>query len=299
MTIKNVGHAHKHPEMVLRRNDIACFRADWNDKVGSRRAVAQALNISLDSMVLLDDSPFERALVRQELPMVAVPEVPTDPALVPQMLVDAGYFEAVAVTDEERSRASQYHGNRKRESLKAASTDLSSYLRGLEMQILWRRFDKVGLQRIVQLIGKTNQFNLRTRRYTADDVIAIIGDDTSFGLQLRLLDRFDDNAIIAIAIGRMQQPEDVLIDTWLMSCRVLGRQVECATLNLIVAQAQRLGAKRLVGEYIPSGKNDMVRDHYSRLGFKTTPIRPDGRSTAVLDLAGFEFADTFISVREG
>jgi FkbH-like protein len=290
----------KHPEMVLRRSDIASFRADWNDKAGNIRAIATDLNVGIDSLVFLDDNPFERTLIREELPMVAVPEVPDDPALVPRVLADAGYFEGIAITSEDFERTQQYQSNHAREQLKASATDIESYLRGLEMRLIWRRFDKVGLQRTVQLINKTNQFNLTTRRYSEEDVVAIMDDGHSFGLQLRLLDRFGDNGIIAIVIGRLQAPGgDLLIDTWLMSCRVLGRQVEPTTLNLIAAEARRLGAGRLIGEYIPTKKNGMVKDHYQRLGMTVFECDENGRSKAAIDLADFAPADTFIHVEEG
>jgi FkbH-like protein len=290
----------KHPEMVLRRSDIASFRADWNDKAGNLRAIAQELNIGIDALVLLDDNPFERALVREELPMVAVPEIPDDPALVPQILADAGYFEGVAITSEDRERTHQYQSNRARERLMAAATDLDGYLRALKMRMIWRPFDSAGLQRTVQLINKTNQFNLTTRRYSEEGVVAVMNDPRAFGLQLRLLDRFGDNGIIAIIIGRLSEPGgDLVIDTWLMSCRVLGRQVEPTTLNLIAQEAHRLGASRLIGEYLPTKKNGMVRDHYERLGFTVFERDAEGCSKAVFDLTDFRPADTFINSEAG
>jgi FkbH-like protein len=289
----------KHPEMVLRRPDIACFVANWSDKAQNIRTIARELNIGLDALVFVDDNPFERALVRQELPMVAVPEITDDPTTYPRVLADAGYFEALAVTDDDRARATQYQANRARDALKETATDLPSYLRGLQMQLIWRRFDAIGLQRTVQLINKTNQFNLTTRRYTDDDVLAIMRDPRCFGLQLRLLDRFGDNGIVAILIGRMTDGEDLLIDTWLMSCRVLGRQVEPTSLNLIAAEARRLGARRLIGEYLPTKKNGMVRDHYEKLGFAPLDGDGSGATRTVLDLGGFVARDTFIDVKEG
>jgi FkbH-like protein len=289
----------KHPDMILRRGDIASFVANWSDKAANIRAIAEELNIGLDSLVFLDDNPFERNLVRQELPMVAVPEVSDDPTSFPIALSDAGYFEGLAVTDEDRERTSLYQVNKARDALKASSTDLAGYLRGLEMRLIAKRFDRTGLQRIVQLINKSNQFNLTTRRYTDDDVAAVMTDPAAFGLQLRLLDRFGDNGVIAIVIGRMLANKDLLIDTWLMSCRVLGRQVEPTTLNLIAREAARLGARRLVGEYIPTKKNGMVKDHYVKLGFTMNEIDEAGGSRAVLDLAGYTPADTFIHVTEG
>jgi FkbH-like protein len=167
------------------------------------------------------------------------------------------------------------------------------------MRLVWRRFDDVGLPRIVQLINKTNQFNLTTRRYTEDEVIAVMRSSAAFGLQLRLIDRFGDYGIIAVCIGRMQGTEDLLIDTWLMSCRVLGRRVEQATLNLIAAEAGRLGAKRLVGAYRPTPRNHMVRDHYENLGFRREGTGDDGCTRAVLKLNGFIPAETLMTVTEG
>ncbi len=289
----------KHPEMVLKRADIACFVANWNDKASNIRGIAEQLNIGLDSLVFVDDNPFERALVRQELPMIGVPEVGDDPANYAGIIADAGYFEGLAITDEDRARSGQYQGNLQREASRASVTDLPAYLRSLEMALVWRGFDAIGLQRTVQLINKTNQFNLTTRRYTEEDVRAVMGDERSFGLQLRLLDRFGDNGVISIVIGKMNDADDMVIDTWLMSCRVLGRQVEPTTLNLVAAAAQRLGAKRLVGEYFPTKKNGMVRDHYERLGFTKEQEDASGGSRNLLDLGGFIPAETFIDVKEG
>ncbi len=290
----------KHPEMVLRRGDIASFQANWSDKAANIRAIAADLNIGLDALVFLDDNPFERNFVREQLPMVAVPEVPDDdPALVPGVLADAGYFESLGITAEDLERTAQYQENRARADLQASAGDMESYLRALDMRMVWNRFDAVGKQRVVQLINKTNQFNLTTRRHTDADVSAIMADPRSFGLQIRLLDRFGDNGIIAIVIGRTTALDTITIDTWLMSCRVLGRGVERTTLNLVVDQARALGATRLIGEYVPTKKNGMVRDHYAKLGFAPLSHDESGASTAVLELTAFEPAKTFIDVTEG
>ena len=255
-----------HPEMVLRRADIASFVADWNDKAANLRKIAAELNIGLDALVFLDDNPFERDLVRRELPMVAVPEISDDPATYPRILEDAGYFEATRVTGEDRQRTSLYRRNADRARLRE-TTDLSGYLSSLASRLTWRPFDRMGLTRIVQLTNKTNQFNLTTRRYSETEVIALMDDPHSLGLQLRLVDRFGDNGVIAVVVGRLEPPDTMLIETWLMSCRVLGRGVETATLELIANQASQLGARRLVGEYRPTAKNGMVSDHYLKMGF--------------------------------
>jgi len=289
----------KHPDMVLRRDEIAVFAANWSDKPSNLRAIASELNIGPESLVFVDDNPFERNLVRQQMPMVAVPEVGDDPSCFAQTLADGGYFESVAVTDDDLARTAQYQGNRKREALKASAVDLASYLQSLEMRLVWRRFDRIGLPRIVQLINKTNQFNLTTRRYTEESVAEVMHDSSAFGLQLRLIDRLGDNGVIAIVIGKLQVSGDLLIDSWLMSCRVLGRQVEPATLNVVVSQAQMLGAGRLLGDYLPTPKNGMVRHHYERLGFTVVSEGASGAVRSALDIAGFAPAVTFIGAEEG
>lgn len=289
----------EHPEMLLKRADLACFVANWDDKARNIREIAQRLNIGLDSLVFVDDNPFERNLVRQELPMVAVPELPEEPALYARCLAEAGYFEGIGVTEEDRGRTQLYQGNVARESFQAQASDLESYLRGLEMRLVWRRFDRIGLARTVQLINKTNQFNLTSRRYTEAEVEAVAADPCAFGLQLRLIDRFGDNGIIAIVIGRADSAGTVLIDTWLMSCRVLGRGVEQATLNLAAEEAKRLGGRALIGEYRPTSKNGMVRTHYQKLGFDAVPSTHSGITSWACNLDAFVRFDTFIDIAEG
>ncbi len=286
-----------HPDMVLNRSDIACFVANWDDKATNLKRIAQQLNIGVDSLVFVDDNAFERALIREALPMVAVPEVSDDPTYNAEILAAAGYFEAVAITQDDRVRGSQYQDNLQREVLRASASDLTSYLRSLQMQLRWRAFDRRGLARIVQLINKTNQFNLTSRRYTDQDVLSVMNEASTFGLQLRLVDRLGDNGIIAIVIGKMQDEENLLIDTWLMSCRVLGRQIEAATLNLIVEQARRLKARRLVGEYVPTSRNAVVRDHYAKLGFTEFGTDATGNSRAVLELDRFTPRTPFIEIQ--
>jgi FkbH-like protein len=285
----------KHPDMVLKLEDIACFVANWSDKAGNIRHIAERLNIGVDSLVFVDDNPFERNIVRRELPAVAVPELPEDPAFYAQCIADAGYFEALRVTAEDFERGGQYRANIAREDLRASHTDLDGYLKSLNMELRWQPFDRVGLQRIVQLINKTNQFNLTTRRYTEADVLAIMNTPGALTLQLRLLDSFGDNGIIGIVIGK---PVDrsIWLDTWLMSCRVLGRQVEEATMNLVAAQARQLGAVRLVGEYIPTKKNGMVRDHYQKLKFENVESKDDGATVWGLGVLEYKPFDTFISL---
>jgi FkbH-like protein len=285
----------RHPDMVLKPEDIACFIANWSDKAGNLRAIAEQLNIGIDSLVFADDNPFERNIVRRELPSVAVPELHEDPALYARSISDGGYFEALQITPEDFERGGQYRANVARESLRASQTDLDGYLRSLGMELHWREFDQVGLQRIVQLINKTNQFNLTTRRYTEAAVLEIVNTPGALTLQLRLIDQFGDNGIIGIVIGKPEQGI-LRLDTWLMSCRVLGRQVEEATMNLVAERALELGATALVGEYIPTKKNGMVREHYRKLGFECDALEETGASRWHSDLANYRPLPTFIKL---
>jgi FkbH-like protein len=265
----------EHPEMLLREDHIAVFQANWNDKATNIEAIARELSLGLDAMVFLDDNPVERNLVRRLLPQVAVPELPSDPALYARTLLAAGYFEAVAFSEEDRRRAQLYQDNARRVALKAQAGDVDGYLASLNMQLTLSPFDDVGRARIAQLINKSNQFNLTTRRYTEAEVAATEQDPDAFTLQVRLTDSFGDNGMISVLICR-RQGDAWDIDTWLMSCRVLGRKVEAAVLAELVAQGRAAGVKRLLGRYLPTEKNQLVADHYAKLGFELLETRPDG-----------------------
>lgn len=268
-----------HTEMLLREEHIAVFQANWIDKASNLEAIAKALNIGLDALVLLDDNPVERAQVRAALPMVAVPELPADPAWYAWTLHAAGYFEAANYSAEDRLRSESYGSDPKRAEVMAQARDLGDYLASLEMVLTVSPFDHKGRQRIVQLINKTNQFNLTTRRYTEAQVAAMETDPALVTLQVRLEDRFGDFGMIGVVICRPDRGEDGLwaIDTWLMSCRVLGRRVEEGMFAEVVTELRRRSAKRLLGHYLPTSKNDMVRDHYGRLGFELIEDSTDGR----------------------
>lgn len=275
----------EHPEMLIREEQIAVFQANWDDKATNIKAIADALSLGLESMVLLDDNPVERGLVRQILPQVAVPELPDDPALYARTLAAAGYFEATTFSDEDRRRAAYYEGNAHRVVLQERAGDVDSYLASLEMEITFRPFDRTGRSRIAQLINKSNQFNLTTRRYTEAEVAAVESDPTCTTLQVRLADRFGDNGMISVIICRTLPESTWEIDTWLMSCRVLGRRAEQMVLREILRQAREAGIRKLVGIYRPTDRNAMVRDHYAKLGFTQIAGEHGGTSWWMLDAA--------------
>ena len=276
-----------HPDMVLEEAHIAAFVANWGDKATNLRAIAAALNIGLDALVFMDDNPVERAQVRRELPMVAVPELPTDPALYPRALLAAGYFEAVAFAPEDRDRADQYRANAERAAF-AGTSDMAGYLASLDMVADFRPFDAVNRTRIAQLINKSNQFNLTTRRYTEAQVAALEADPAKLTVQARLTDRFGDNGMISVVIVDRATWE---IDTWLMSCRVLGRRLEEAVLDQIVVAARAAGETALVGRFIPSAKNHMVARHYAKLGFAHVDGEDGSETIWRLDLGAYATPD--------
>ena len=258
-----------HPEMLLKEDHFAVFQANWNDKATNIAAIAEELSLGLDAMVFLDDNPVERNLVRQMLPAVAVPELPDDPALFTRTLAAAGYFESIAFSSEDGQRAEMYQSNAKRVALGRQAGDLDGYLASLGMKIHFAPFDLTGRARIAQLINKSNQFNLTTKRYSEADVAALESDEAAFTLQVRLVDDFGDNGMISVIVCRPAGERTWAIDTWLMSCRVLGRKVEQMVLREIVLHARAAGVETLIGAYRPTEKNALVKDHYRKLGFSS------------------------------
>lgn len=289
-----VAPFEQHPDMLLKRGDIACFVANWKDKASNLRSISATLNIGLDSLVFVDDNPFERAIVRRELPMVMTPELPEDPALYPQVLAAAGYFESIGITTEDFDRTKLYQVRATHEALRSQATDMAGFLESLAMTMTASRFDVVNMQRITQLINKTNQFNLTTRRYTEEQVTAVMSDSGTTSLQIRLTDNFADHGIIAVIIAQLNKSGELEIGDWLMSCRVLGRDVEHACLNLLAAYAEELGAIALVGRYEPTEKNGLVADLYSRLGFGTPTSTTTGGTIWRLELANYHVIPTFV-----
>lgn len=263
--------AFTHSEMALQRSDIAAFVANWEDKAGNLRRIAAMLDIGLDSLVFVDDNPAERDIIRRELPEVAVPELPDDVADYPARLAAAGYFETVSFTSDDAARGRNYALNAERKSALNQATDMEGYLRGLEMVMHVTPIGSPQLTRCTQLINKTNQFNLTTRRYSEAEVERIANSPRALTLAIRLCDKFGDNGLISVVLARPDpalSPDELFIDSWLMSCRVLGRQVEHAVLQVLAEAASKAGYRALVGEYRPTERNGMVAEHYPNLGFE-------------------------------
>lgn len=284
-----------HPDMLLREEHIAVFQANWSDKASNIRAISEALSLGLESIVFLDDNPAERKQVRDELPEVAVPELPSDPALYVSILLAAGYFESINFSEEDRNRAGLYQANAKRVQILNQSSDMNSYLKSLDMEISFRPFDKTNQQRIFQLISKSNQFNLTTKRYNQSDLARFEADDNYFTRQIRLKDIFGDNGMICVIICKKDK-DAWEIDTWLMSCRVLERQVEVACLHDIVANALSGRAKKLIGRFLPTPRNGIVKEHYQKLGFNKVSEGLEGEVWE-LDIQDFEFQEVPIKAK--
>lgn len=277
-----------HPEMQLKLEHFAVFQANWQDKATNIAAIAEELSLGMDSMVFLDDNPVERELVRRLVPQVAVPELPDDPALYTRTLTAAGYFEALTFSAEDQSRAGYYQDNARRVALQKQAGGLGDYLASLDMIITFQPFDAAGRARIVQLINKSNQYNLTTRRYTETEIAALEERPEVLGLQVRLADIFGDNGMISVVICRPGGACCWDIDTWLMSCRVLGRGVETMVLRAILEHARAAGVEKLQGTFRPTERNKLVVDHYAKLGFNQTGGEADGTTYWELPVADSE-----------
>lgn len=269
---KNTEHIakepfEKHPDMVLRLEDIAVFVANWETKVDNIRHIQSILNIGFDSMVFLDDNPFERNIVRENIPGITVPELPEDPAEYLEYLYTLNLFETSSYSGEDAERTRQYQVEAQRAVLQKSFASEDDFLQSLEMLSVVEPFTKFNTPRVAQLSQRSNQFNLRTVRYTETDIENIATDKNYAPFTFTLQDKYGDNGLICIIILKKENNDTLFIETWLMSCRVLKRSMEDFTLNTIVHYASDNGYQYLKGEYIPTAKNEMVQGHYKKLGF--------------------------------
>jgi len=277
-----------HPDMVLRLEDIAVFVANWETKVDNIRHIQSILNIGFDSMVFVDDNPFEREIVRSSIPDIAVPELPEDPSEYLIYLRSLNLFETASFTEEDEQRTKQYQEEAQRNILLNTFDNELDFLANLQMESEVKAFDEFSIPRVAQLTQRSNQFNLRTIRYTDEDVKLMVKDKDYYTMSLSLKDRFGDHGLICVIVLKKQDSDTIFIDSWIMSCRVLKRGMENFTLNTIVELARANNFKQVVGEYIPTKKNGIVKDHYSSLGFELAGDK------WVLDVAGYENRNTFI-----
>ena len=282
----------KHPDMVLRLDDIAVFMANWDTKVDNIRQIQSILNIGFDSMVFLDDNPFERNMVREAIPGICIPELPEDPGDFLEFLYSENLFETVSYSAGDKDRTKQYQVEAQRVEQRKTFANEADFLKSLNMVSTIEGFTPFNTPRVAQLSQRSNQFNLRTVRYTDGDIERMESDDSYKCFSFTLEDKFGDNGLICVVILKKEDAETLFVDTWFMSCRVLKRGMEAFTLNTIVEYAKANGYKKIVGEYIPTAKNAMVADHYAGLGFN--PLPDASRKLFVLDVEGYEPKECYI-----
>ena len=278
-----------HPDMVLHMDDIAVFVANWETKVDNIRHIQSILNIGFDSMVFVDNNPFEREIVKSAIPDITVPELPEDPAEYLIYLRSLNLFETAFFTEQDDQRTRQYQEEARRNAVLQRFDNEMDFLANLQMVSEVKAFDEFGIPRVAQLSQRSNQFNLRTIRYTEADIKQLSADPNFYTISLSLKDRFGDHGLIGIVILKKQDDDTLFMDSWIMSCRVLKRGMENFTINTIADLARANGFKRVMGEYLPTKKNGIVKDHYLTLGFKQEGDK------WVLNLVAFEKRNTFIA----
>ena len=281
----------RHPEMVLRLADFAAFQASWDTKVESLRAIRDALNIGLEAIVFLDDNPFEREMVRRLLPDVWVPELPADPGERPAWLAAQNFFETASTSAADAERTRQLHAAQAAIATRAQFETVDEYLASLAMTAGVAPVDALAVPRVAQLTQRSNQFNLRTVRYSESEVARLAASPDHLALAFTLADVHGDHGLVGVIIGEKRPCGSLFLDTWLMSCRVLKRGMEDFMLNAIAEAAREAGCSTLLAEYVPTSKNALVKDLLPGLGFA-----PAGAGWE-LALAGAVPRPSFISRR--
>ena len=266
-----------HPHMVLRPDDFAIYRINWESKIDNIVSIAEELNVGLDSIVFIDDSKVEQALIEEALPDVFVPSFPDRPEELVGFITDLyhKYFEKAVITDEDKSKTCHYQSNRDRAKLKKASLNFDEYLEGLDIKMY--KVDPIkNIDRFIQLINKTNQFNLTTKRYTEKELLKVLRGDCSEAFLYRVTDKYGDDGIVAAAI--VEYGKEAVIVEFTMSCRVMGRKIEYAVIEDIEESVRTRGYSELIGIYKPTEKNKPVKDLYNSFGYKTRKLYDDGMS---------------------
>lgn len=270
---KNTEHIAKepfesHPEMILRLNDIAVFVANWESKVNNILHIQKILNIGFDSMVFLDDNPHERGVVRSAIPDIIVPELPDDPTEYVRYLQQQHLFETANFSANDEERTLQYQQEAKRVEISKSFTDEAGFLQSLCLQATVESFSKFNIPRVAQLSARSNQFNLRTVRYSEAELLQISSENANITLALSLADKLGNYGLVAVVIAKPINPQTLFIENWFMSCRVLKLGMEWFTLKQLILQAKEKGYQQLEAEYIPTKKNGLVAQHYQQFGFE-------------------------------
>lgn len=285
-----------HPDSVLKEDDFVAIKANWEPKSENLKAIANELNILPDSLVFVDDNPAERAIIEGQIKGCAVPEIDSPEHYI-RILDHSGFFEATSISEDDKKRNEMYVANKMRTQAQESFSDYGEYLSSLEMEAEIAPFEKLYIPRIAQLTNKSNQFNLTTKRYSPDDIEAAANDPLVITLYGRLKDKFGDNGIVSLIAGNIKGDE-LHIDLWLMSCRVLKRDMEFAMMDALHAKALERGISTIYGYYYPTAKNKMVKDFYTLQGFDKVSEDADGNTTYKLDVrSDYQNKNKHISVK--
>ena len=291
---QNAKEGFKHPDSVLKFDDFISFKSNWDPKHQNILDIAKELNIGVDSLVFIDDNPVERDLVSSQVPSASVPNVGNDVIHFIDHIDRNGYFEPISLLVDDINRNKYYEDNKKRSQEQSIFKSYDDFLVSLEMTAEIKSFSSIYLDRITQLTNKTNQFNLTTKRYTASEIENIVTSDEYIKIYGKLTDKYGDNGLIAISIGRIKENQ-CHIDLWLMSCRVVKRDMEFAMLDELVRQCKEKGVLEIVGYYYQSAKNHMVSDLYEKFGFALNDTK--GEDTIWrLDISNYENQNKFIGI---
>ncbi len=285
-----------HPDGVLKPDDFICIKANWEPKSVNLVQMARELSLLPESFVFVDDNPAERAIIRRQAPGTPTPEIGEVEDYI-RVIDRSGFFEVTGLSRDDLKRNEMYKENMKRAELQASFGNYEDYLLSLKMKATVRPFESMYMPRIAQLTNKSNQFNLTTRRYTQEEIEAAAADPATVTLYGKLEDCFGDNGVVAVTIA--EEDGDALdIILWLMSCRVLKREMEFAMMDELARVALERGLKKLVGHYYPTAKNAMVKDFYAQQGFAKTEEDTEGNTRWELDLTGgYEKKQRVIEVR--
>jgi len=277
---QNALSGFERPDSVLKRDDFISFKANWNPKSMNLRETASEMTLLPESFVFVDDNPAERAIIEGELPGTAIPEIGEVEHYI-QNIDKGGYFEVTNLSSDDLKRNEMYQENAKRAQLQSAFTNYEDYLKSLEMKGEIGTFIPMYMSRIAQLTNKSNQFNLTTKRYSQSEIEEVAEDPNRITLYGKLGDKFGDNGVVSIVIGRIdgENHDELHMELWLMSCRVLKRDMEFAMMDELVEKAKAAGVKKLVGYYYPTAKNAMVKDFYGLQGF--TKVSEDAEGNTV------------------
>lgn len=281
----------KHPDSVLRLKDFAIFVANWNNKVENLKTIQANLNIGFDSMVFLDDSPFEREMIKKEFPEICVPDLPRDPAEYMEFLKGLNLFETATQSEEDKLRTKYYQDESKRIAAKKSTSNENQFLSKLKMRGRIEPFEKFNIPRVAQLTQRTNQFNLTGRKYSEQEIDKFTKDKNCVNLAVHLKDKYGDYGLTSV-VHLKRKGVGLFIENWVMSCRVFNRGFENYILNNLVAHLTKKGYKSLTGKFVPTGKNDYAKDFFSKAGFEKK------NDLWVLGLKKFKPLETFIQTEQ-